>query len=801
MNQFIAYFTLELKKMKKTLFFLLLGTVGIGLILGAILWMCQLYTAREQEERTVRVGVAAKEDEPYLDWMIQLIENMDTREISCEFIRLSESEAEKQLLSGDINLVIKIPEDYIAALVWGKEVPLTIRFGSSDSSVVSLLMRQVGQAVSEYMTDTQAGLYAMNDYYRANHLPGQVEDERSLNKKYLSTLLGRKQLISAEYIRTGQSLSTAEYYFCAGLVLFFMLWGLICPRIFRPEPLALRDNLARQGIGPAKQSVARMAAFTLVFVCNYLLLALLFFIVLCFQGGTLPQMAPGGLTEWFVCLIRIIPVFFLVCPLIQLMYEMIADEIGSMLFLFLFILLLGYLSGCFYSFSNLPQGVQNIARFLPFRVLFVYIQDCLTGVFSGVSVLGVFLYSGALIALSILIKAKKKRDRSVRRRQEKHRRTRTCSKYILWFFSLTRRLVRRPLFLAALFLIPALVLGGRFMMKENDSYIKVALYFPSSTSLAQELKTKLLNSSSSAISFYPCESVDEVRQEVASGGAECGYIFPENLEELLSGEEVLGRPVLQSVCLKKESETLLIDEFVLSGMYEYLSIEMLKKHVEGNTGRQGGEELLSYYRRYRNAQTFILFEYADGSRNQILSQESANYMLLPVRGMVAILILATGLIGLLFLYEDKEQGLFIWLTPRETRRISSLYYIIPILLSGAVGLSAIVLTGLASEFANECLSCLLYLLLLAVFCRFLGLVLPRVEWVLGSIPLLTAASLIFCPVFINLADHIPGGVYLQKITPVYYYLYAVHSVRGKCILVAAAAVLSLLCFVVPKNPD
>lgn len=49
------------------------------------------------------------------------------------------------------------------------------------------------------------------------------------------------------------------------------------------------------------------------------------------------------------------------------------------------------------------------------------------------------------------------------------------------------------------------------------------------------------------------------------------------------------------------------------------------------------------------------FEYADGSDNSLLNDTYNNYYMLPVRGILAVLILMSGLAGVLMLNRDDEK--------------------------------------------------------------------------------------------------------------------------------------------------
>ncbi len=364
--------------------------------------------------------------------------------------------------------------------------------------------------------------------------------------------------------------------------------------------------------------------------------------------------------------------------------------------------------------------------------------------------------------------------------------------YIVWLIFLTKRVLRKPLFTITLLLIPIMVIGLRFSLGAGDAIMRVAIYTPadkSGNSLATELVQYLVDSSSSAVTFYTCETKEELCTDVSTQKAACGYLVPADLEHQLTNNGIKNRPVITAYRNENNPQSMLIDELVTSGMYEFISFEILDEHVSKKTGQHARDWLKKRFTSYQNTQTFIEFQYADGSENQALSQNNANYLLLPVRGMTAVLIFLAGMIGTLFYYEDKKKNCFVWLRSERAFIIPRMYVIAPVSLAGIVGFFSLLLTGLAGALCNELLTLFLYLFTVITFCDVLRLFLPRMEFYLTAIPFLTGGSLILCPIFANIGSSLTIVTILQKLTPVYYYLQAIHSWREKIVLLIFTSIL------------
>lgn len=356
----------------------------------------------------------------------------------------------------------------------------------------------------------------------------------------------------------------------------------------------------------------------------------------------------------------------------------------------------------------------------------------------------------------------------------------------LMLLLIVKRLFKNPLFIVTICLIPVLVLGLRFTAGNGDSLLRVAIFTPSSDaeSTEHQLADHLLHTSGTAITFYRADSEESLRLDVADGTAACGYIFPDHLSEKLKVMGSSPKPVVTAIRQKNEVRTKLIDELVYSGIYEFLSFDILSGFIAQKTGEDHSPELKQRFKSYQKGQAFFEFEYADGSKNATLQSENADYMLFPIRGMTAVLLLLAGMVGSLLWYADRKARLFARFSMREQRQAELITITVPVAFAGISSLLSIFLTGISSGILNELLLMLLLLFDVVAFCRFLCQLLPNTDQMLACIPVFTAGSLIVCPVFANLSSVLPVLSYLSWLTPVSWYLNAVHDGKGKLIMLA-----------------
>lgn len=371
-------------------------------------------------------------------------------------------------------------------------------------------------------------------------------------------------------------------------------------------------------------------------------------------------------------------------------------------------------------------------------------------------------------------------------------------KKIIWFRLISKRLLKNPVFILTLFLIPAIVPGIRFFVRNTDSLMRVAVYTSSSSpgTTEQMLVKYLLDHSGRAVTFYQAGSEAELHKDVSEGYAACGYIIPDALDERICRFQTDLKPILKTIRQKNELRTKIIDELVYSGIYKFLSLDILNEFVRQKTNSDVSQKLKNMYHAYVGTQAFFEYEMTDGSKNKILNTTDANYMLLPIRGMTAVLLLLAGMTGTLFFYRDRENGLFAWLCEKEKRQIRILYLLAPALLAGMSALLAIFLTGISSSPFNELLCMSLYLFDITAFCHLLSLLLPKPGWMLAAIPLFTTGSIIVCPVFIDLSATVPILRYIQKLTPVSYYLRSLYNSHMKWTMIIFGALMITLAILV-----
>lgn len=406
-SRFHIYISLEIKK-----FFLAFPKICGGLFLillltGSYFLLYQLYSKEQQEQNIIQIGITADPEEPYLDWMIQTIESMKDLEHSCHFEFVSETEGMKRLQSGDYTALFLIPHDYIRSLIAGDEAILRIRFCQGQTTIADFLVKELGNAASQIMLDTQAGIYAMQDIYLENHWQNMSKDELSLNIRYLQKVLNRREIYAYEEIPVTGTTADRTHYFAVGILCFLTALGFTCTAVLHREPHIFVKKLELCGLGDWQQILAKETAMILCLGGIYLFLTILLTVLSPWISGfhsLLHQSADSSLHSMLLTggkLLAIMPVLFVICAYILWIYEISPNNMSSILLLFVSFIVLAYLSGYFYPLSYLSDSIQRISAYLPTSVMLNYSYHILCGTGRWQDLLEILAYGTILYGMLV----------------------------------------------------------------------------------------------------------------------------------------------------------------------------------------------------------------------------------------------------------------------------------------------------------------------------------------------------------------------------------------------------------------
>lgn len=314
-------------------------------------------------------------------------------------------------------------------------------------------------------------------------------------------------------------------------------------------------------------------------------------------------------------------------------------------------------------------------------------------------------------------------------------------KKLLLAWMLTKRLYKKPAFLALLLLIPLLVVAFGGIAGEESGLVTVALYIPEDAAAVRPLLESEL------LVFLDCDSPEEAENKVRYGKADAAWIFPENLEKRL---EIFclapGKTDAIVRVVQREDSTLLRMAYEkLSGSLITLAGPVLYEQFARENGLEhlSREALLQFYAAASPDEP--LFRFEDSG-----SAVTVTYLTAPVRGLLAVVCVLAALAAAMFFNEDLQKGTFAAIPFSRLPLLEICCQMICLIQVGLICLIALVASGLAELRWAEVVTMALYLPCCAGFAMVLRSIFPRNEWLGAILTVLTVVMIGLCPIFFDM---------------------------------------------------
>ncbi len=373
----------------------------------------------------------------------------------------------------------------------------------------------------------------------------------------------------------------------------------------------------------------------------------------------------------------------------------------------------------------------------------------------------------------------------------------------VWFFLSCKRYLKKPGILFALLLLPVTAwIAGNYVPSENEG-IKIAVYLQETVAengdsfeteeqksglggyqseqnwknmgiqLAQNLLEdsakesedpyKTSGESESLFHFYLCDSEEDLKNQVATGKAESGYVIPEDM-----GKRLQDKKIKNAITLYTSPSTVtgsLSTETVFAALARLYDRQTLIDYMED---KAIGDLYDSWY---ANGNIFH-FEYVYGGMDH--GQIGPVNNIFPVKGIIAVIIFMMSLYSACILEEDEKKGLFATLHSGEKQSCQiAMFLALPVLslLSGslALALGGALKGGISG--GVQAAELILYGFASCIYAWILKLLVRKGRVLFCLIPFFLMGSLIFTPVFVDIGRFVPGLQWIGRLFLPYYFLH------------------------------
>ncbi len=363
---------------------------------------------------------------------------------------------------------------------------------------------------------------------------------------------------------------------------------------------------------------------------------------------------------------------------------------------------------------------------------------------------------------------------------------------LVWLYLLTKRLLKKPVFLLTLVLIPIMAFAMNEFAKEESSIVRVGLYTADEDAVAEHIITQLLHSDS-VVQYQRYDSETSAVDAVKNGEIDSAWGFSKDFSRILKkyAHSMRSNDPLIYVSEQEETMTLrLAREQLYSEIIPHLSREIYFAYLADKLGydvEAHRDELEEQYEKAKPSDELIHFEFLDQKTDLL----SVRYLSTPIRGIVAVIMLICGIAAAMVFLHEKEKGIYSYLSGRKQFPVLLASCFTALVICGIVAFVSIKLSGNFTTWGMEILLMGLYIIMCTLVCSLLAQICRTSSALAIFLPVLVVLSLVFCPVFLN---HKIGRP-IQMLLPTYYYLNAVSAERFIPQILIYILVCGILCVI------
>lgn len=403
------YFLLQLKRSLRYFWTMFISTTLLVLSLALLASVMLEKEALSEKKIKTQVGLVGDTSNTYLEFGLFALQHIDSSRFTVDIIEMTEEEAVERMENGTLNAYIIIPEEFAEKLEMGINTPITYVTCNGAMGLTSFLMMEIAEEISNLVTDVENMVFAVQNYGIRHRIREAYQDEtvESIFFQVVSSLIDRTELFEIDVTGISNGVTLVEYYLCALTVVLVLFLGIAFCHIFVKKDMTMSKILVSRGCTPARQIVGEYVTYLLLIVTSFLFACVYvggLYSVFQDQLKGMIDLDESKITLFFAGLL---PVILLVTAVQFLLFSAVPDVVSSILIQFVFVFGMGYLSGCFYPVSFLPEFVQNLGGVLPVGAAMRYLQKTILGQMAWKELILMIFYFAGAIGVAILLRKRR----------------------------------------------------------------------------------------------------------------------------------------------------------------------------------------------------------------------------------------------------------------------------------------------------------------------------------------------------------------------------------------------------------
>jgi len=366
MRRAAGFLRAQLKRVWRLLPLQMGVSLAVCVCVGVMAALLVFQGAGEGQER-YRIGLVGDLSDSYLGFGIAALQTMDDSRLMIELIEMTEAEAEVALSRGELTSVVRVPDGFLDAVVYGEnDKYVTYSVPSEQTGLGSTVMAEIADVASTLVTASQSAIYGMQRTLYEQGADERVAQETDrLNLMLINLVLSRSGFGEVEILGYADGLSLEAYYFCRILLLLLLFWGISGSVFFLFRKTALAGMLRAGGVGAPLQILGEYLAYLVLLCAGSFLPVCLLALGWKRELFSLPEWEGSGAAPF----LALLPFFFAAAAMFaafQFFFYELADGAVNGLLLQLFAgLAMAYPAGYFYPSAFLPKRLRSVGEWLP----------------------------------------------------------------------------------------------------------------------------------------------------------------------------------------------------------------------------------------------------------------------------------------------------------------------------------------------------------------------------------------------------------------------------------------------------
>lgn len=346
----------------------------------------------------------------------------------------------------------------------------------------------------------------------------------------------------------------------------------------------------------------------------------------------------------------------------------------------------------------------------------------------------------------------------------------SLKKCLIWYLMCSKRLVHKLSFLIILCLIPVIIPVAKLAMSGESGILRVAVASQDNSPAAKRAMEKIRNADS-IIQFVICDTEADATEMVTTHKADAAWVYKDNIEERINRfiKKESKEPFLKVIEREENIILQMSREMFYETIFDEVSFSLYSNYAHDNLklgGKISDAELRTNYFDREKGRSII--EMTKLSTDAPVIQ---NHLISPIRGLLSVLLILSGLAAAMYFLKDNSEGKFAWLSGAKRILPAFSTCFSACVLSGVAILMALLIGGFSVGFLKELVSMVLFIFAASIFSTFFCVLFKSYGKLGAVIPGITVFALVLSPIFFNVSFF----PILRFLLPTHYYLYSVYD--------------------------